>query len=151
MQLRSRQLFKPISCLIIGAIVVALLIFPVINRAGIENELVALDLLPKPEKMTELYFTENASLPSSATSNRVIRFAFVIHNLETTDYKYDYEVSVNVNSTRQIVNSGKVSVKNNKYYVKSEQFNLMNSSGRQEVVVELINLHQSIDFWIGNG
>jgi len=57
---------------------------------------------------------------------------------------------MNINSIRHIVDSGKVLVKNNQYYVKNEKFNLMNSPGRQEVVVELIHLHQSIDFWIGN-
>ena len=88
-------------------------------------------------------------MPGSATSKQEISFAFVIHNLETTDYQYVYEVSVNVNGTRHIVDSGKVVVKNNQYYVKNEQFSLMGSPGRQEVVVELTNMQQSIDFWIG--
>jgi len=135
----------------IGVILVTgMIIFFNLNKASIYNEFVTLDLIPKPEKMTELYFNDSANLPGSATSNQVISFAFVIHNLETTDYQYVYEVSMNVNSIRHIVDSGKILVKNNQYYVKNEKFNLMNSSGRQEVVVELINLHQSIDFWIGN-
>src|SRR5205085_2885299 len=99
---------------------------------------------------TELYFNDPVHLLGSATSNQAISFAFVIHNLEAADYQYVYEVSVSVNGTRHIVDSGKVLVKNNQYYVKNEEFNLMNSHGRQEVAVELIDLHQSIDFWIGN-
>lgn len=146
-----KQLFKLTSLLMIGVIVVAgMIIFYNLNRTSIQNALVALDLIPKPEKMTELYFNDPAHLPSSATSNQIISLAFVIHNLETTDYQYVYEVSVNVNGIRHIVDRGKVLVKNNQYYVKNENFNLMNSPGRQEVVVELTNLHQSIDFWIGN-
>lgn len=143
-----KQLFK----LTIGLILVAgMIILLNLYRASIYNELDNLDLIPKPEKMTELYFNDSANLPSSATSsNRLISFAFVIHNLETTDYQYAYEVSVNLNGTRHIVDSGKILVKNNQYYVKDEELNLMNSPGSQEVVVELINLHQSIDFWIGN-
>src|SRR6266849_8206713 len=147
----SKQLFKLISLSMIGVILVTgMIIFFNLNKASIYNEFVTLDLIPKPEKMTELYFNDSANLPGSATSNQVISFAFVIHNLETTDYQYVYEVSMNVNSIKHIVDSGKILVKNNQYYVKNEKFNLMNSSGRQEVVVELINLHQSIDFWIGN-
>ena len=126
-----------------------MLIFFNLNRASVYNELVTLDLIPKPEKLTELYFNNNAKLPSSATNNQVISFTFVIHNLETTDYRYSYDVSVNINGTRHIVDSGNVLVKNNQYSVKNEKFNLMNSSGRQEVVVELTNKRQSIDFWIG--
>jgi hypothetical protein len=144
-----KQLFKLIFLLMVGVIlVVGMLIFFNVNRTSIQNVLVTLDLIPKSEKLTELYFNDNANLPSSETSNQVISFAFVIHNLETTDYQYVYEVSVNLNGTKHIVDSGKVLVKNNQYYVNNEKFNLMNSPGRQEVVVELTNKHQSIDFWV---
>ncbi len=271
MHLTSKRLFKLTSLLIIGVmLVVGTFVFINLYRVSIYNELVALDLIPKPEKMTELYFNDIASLPSSETSNQAngtyngtiydesshvrtslsltmvsrvigarqnqgeiigylalgsglqgsgpfsgtiddaakylrltvtdsaghakfffegamqsggrlsgdyyqcspdsiqdsqcgqasggygtwhlvpaLNFTFVIHNLETTDYQYTYEVSENVNGTRRIVDSGKVLVKNNQYYVKNEEFTLMDSPGRQEVVVKLINSHQSIDLWIG--
>jgi len=258
-----KQLFKLVSLLLIGVtLVVGMLVFYNLNRVSIYNQLVSLDLIPKPEKMTELYFNDSANLPSSETSNQAtgtyigtvddlssnvstslsltgvrqsqgkitgylvlgsglqgsgplsgtidaakhlqltvtdstghakfffegamqsaislsgdyyqcspnstqnsqcsrassgygiwslvlaLSFAFVIHNLETTDYQYAYQVSVNLNGTRHIVDSGIVLVKNNQYYVKNETFNLMNSPGRQEVVVELTNKQQSIDFWV---
>ena len=150
MHLTSKQLFKLASLLMIGVtLVVGMLIFFNLNRASIYNELVSLDLIPKPEKLTELYFNDNANLPDSATGNQVISFVFVIHNLETTDYRYAYVVSVNANGTRHIVDSGNVLVKNNQSYVKNEMFNLLNSPGSQEVVVELTNKQQSIDFWTG--
>ncbi|HMH10038.1 MAG TPA: hypothetical protein VK553_04970 [Candidatus Nitrosopolaris rasttigaisensis] len=149
MHLTIKQLFKLASLLIGVIVVVGMLIFFSLNRASVYNELVTLDLIPKPEKLTELYFNNNANLPSSVTSNQVISFAFVIHNLETTDFQYTYDVSMNANGTRYIVDSGNVLVKNNQYYVKNEQFNLMNLTGSQEVVVELTNKQQSIDFWIG--
>ena len=150
MRLANRRLFKLASVLVIGVtlVVTALIVFN-LNKASIDNELVALDLIPKPEKLTELYFNNSAHLPDSAKSNPVISFSFVIHNLETTDYTYVYEVTVNANGTRHIVDSGKVVVKNNQYSVKNEQFSLMSSHGRQEVVVELTDMQQSIDFWIG--
>lgn len=146
----SKRLFKLISFLMIGVILVAgMTIFYNFNRTSIDNALATLDLIPKPEKLTELFFQDSANLPGSATSNQEIRFAFVIHNLESTDYQYVYEVSVNLNGSRHAIDGGKVLVKNNQYYVKNEKFNPMDSAGRQEVVVELIYLHQSIDFWIG--
>jgi|SRR5450755_185403 hypothetical protein len=150
MHLTMKQFFKLAPWLIGVALVVGMLIFFNLNRAFIDNELITLDLVPKPEKLTELYFNNNASLPDAVTRNQAISFAFVIHNLETTDYQYAYNVSVNAHGTRHIVDSGNVLVKNNQYYVKSEKFNLMNSPGRQEVVVELTNKQQSIDFWIGS-
>ncbi len=108
---------------------VGMLIFFSVNSAFVYNELVTLDLLPKPEKLTELYFNNNA--PGSATGNQKISFAFVIHNLETTDCQYVYDVSVNAKGTRHVVDSGRVLVKNNQYYIKNEKFNLMSSLGRQ--------------------
>jgi hypothetical protein len=262
MRLTIKQLFKLASLLLGLVLVVVMLILFNLNRANIYNELVSLDLIPKPEKLTELYFKDIANLPDSETSNQItgtydgtihdlssnvstslsltgvrqsqgkitgylvlgsglqgsgpfsgtidtakhlqlivtdsaghakfffegamqsaislggnyyqcspnsirksqcsrapsgygiwslllaVSFAFVIHNLETTDYQYVYDVSVNLNGTRHIVDSGKVLVKDNQYYVKNEKFNLMDSPGRQEVVVELINMPESIDFWI---
>jgi hypothetical protein len=149
MRLTNQRLFKLSSALGIGVtLIVGVLIFFNLNAAAINNELVALDLVPKPEKLTELYFNNSANLPASATGDQAISFSFVIHNLEAANYQYVYEVSVNANGTRRIVDSGKVLVKNNQYYVKNEQFNLLSSPGRQEVVVALTNMQQSIDFWI---
>src|SRR5450759_2491273 len=150
MHLTIKQLFKLASLLIGVTLVVGMLIFFNLNRASVYNELVALYIIPQPEKLTELYFNNNANLPSSAKSNQIVSFAFVIHNLETTDYQYVYNVDVIANGTRHTVDSGNVLVKNNQFYLKSEKFNLMNSPGSQEVIVELTNKQQSIDFWIGN-
>jgi hypothetical protein len=147
--LTTRQLIKLTSLLLIAVILIGgMLIFFNFNKTSIEDELVTLDLLPKPEKLTELYFDQNANLPTSARSNQAISFTFVIHNLETTDFQYVYDVVVKANGTKHIVDSGSVLVKNNQYYVKNEKFNLMNSPGRQQVVVELTNKQQSIDFWM---
>jgi hypothetical protein len=147
MHLTMKQLFKPVFLSIGVTLIVGMLMFFNGNRAAVNNELMTLDLIPKPEKLTELYFNNNADLPGTAT--QVIRFAFVIHNLETTDYQYVYVVSVNANGTRHIVDSGNVLVKNNQYYVKNEQFKSYHAPGSQEVVIELTNKQQSIDFWIG--
>ena len=151
MRTTTKQLFKRASLLVGAVLVVEMLFFLNVNRASIYDKLVTFDLIPKPEKMTELYFNNNADLPDSATSNQEIHFAFVIHNLETTDYQYVYEVSVIANGMRHIVDRGNVLAKDNQYYVRNEEINLMNAPGRREVVVELINMHQSIDFWVEEG
>ncbi len=149
MHLTNKQLFKLASLLIGLAFVIAMLIFINLNRASVYNELFALDLIPKPEKLTELYFIDHASLPSTVASNQEISFAFVIHNLEMTDYQYTYDVFVDANGALQIADSGKVLVEDNQYYVKTEKFTLIRSSERQKIMVELTNKQQSIDFWIG--
>jgi|SRR5438876_11069834 len=150
MRITTKQLFKLVPLLIGVLLVSGVLIFFNLNRTSVDNELAALDLIPKPEKLTELYFNNNANLPDAVT-NKPVSVAFVIHNLETTDFQYVYNVSVNVNGTRHVVDSGSVLVKNNQYYTKDEKFNLLHVSGSQEVVIELTNKRQSIDFWIRGG
>ena len=150
MRTTTKQLFKRASLLVGAVLVVEMLFFLNVNRASIYDKLVTFDLIPKPEKMTELYFNNNADLPDSATSNQEIHFAFVIHNLETTDYQYIYVVFVTTSGTTHIVDRGTVLVKNNQYHVKNEKFHLMQSLGRQKVTVELTNKQQAIDFWIGD-
>lgn len=143
------RLFKLVPLLLGVIVVVGAIIFFNLNSAALYHELAALDLVPKPERLTELYFNDSANLPATAKKNQVIKFAFVIHNLEATDYPYVYRVSVMAHGTSRIVDSGKVVVKNNQYYVKDERITFVNVSGSQEVLVELINKHQSIDFWLG--
>lgn len=128
-------------------VVVVTLIFLNSNRDFIYNELVAFDLIPRPEKLTELYFN-TVDLPVSVTSNQEIRFAFVIHNLEMTNYRYIYVVFVNTHGTRHIIDRGTVLVQSDRYYVKNEKLLLVQSLERRNVIVELTNKQQSIDFWI---
>lgn len=147
MHLTTRKIFKRAFLLIGVIVVVVTLIFFNSNKVSIYNELVAFDLIPKPEKLTELYFN-TVDLPDSVTTDQEIRFAFVIHNLEMTNYQYSYVVFVNTHGTRYIVDRGTVLVQNNQYYVKNEQFRLVHSLERRNVTVQLTNKQESIDFWI---
>jgi hypothetical protein len=124
-----------------------MLIFLNLNRASIYNELVAFNLVPRPEKLTELYFN-TVDLPDAVTANQEIHFAFVIHNLETMNYQYTYVVLVNTHGTRHIIDHGTVLVLSNQYYIKKVEIRLARSSEKRNVIVELTNKQQSIDFWI---
>jgi hypothetical protein len=149
MHVTMKQVFKQAPLLIGVAIVVGTLVFFNMNKALVYNELMALDLIPKPEKLTELYFTNGANLPTSPTNNQVISFTFVIHNLETTDYQYDYDVIVEANGKKSTIDRGQLFIKNNQYYARSEKFKFKKINGSQEVIVELTNKRQSVDFWLG--
>lgn len=144
----NNQLFKLTSLLLVLGLTVVIIILLNINSAAVYNELVSLDLVPKSEKLTELYFDNSADLPASVTGNQTISFTFVVHNLETTDYQYTYDVVVIANGGRHVVDGGIVLVKKNQSFIKKEEIPVENSPGRQDVVVELVNLRQSIDFWV---
>ena len=147
MHLTTRQIFKRAPLCIGVIIIVGMLIFLNLNRASIYNELVAFNLVPMPEKLTELYFN-TVDLPDAVPANQKMHFAFVIHNLEATNYQYTYVVLMNTHGMRHIIDRGTVLVQNNQYYVKKVEFHLAWSSEKQNIIVELTNKHQSIDFWI---
>lgn len=148
MYLQNRYFLKVFFLLTGVVLITGMVIFFSLNKAVIYDGLTNLDLIPRPEKLTELYFDNSDNLPHSVSGNRVVSFVFVIHNLETSDYRYTYEVSINVNNTRYIVDKGTLLVLNNQYYAKKEQFRIKNFSENQDIVIELTNKHQSIDFWL---
>jgi hypothetical protein len=149
MYLTAKSLFKRasifIALLVLGGVA---LIFFNTHKAFLYNELAAFDLIPKAENFTELYFNKNATLPGATIGNQEIRFTFVIHNLETTDTHYIYVVSVMAYGQRYTIDRENVMVKTNHYYIKNEHLRLIKVSGKQEIIVELTNKHQSIDFWV---
>ena len=149
MRVETRQLSKRILVVLGVPLAVGILIFVNVQRTFIHNALTALYLIPQPEKLTELYFENGANLSNIPTNSKQVSFSFVVHNLETADYQYTYNVSVYANGTKHLVDRGSILIKDNQYYVKAEKLALLNVSGRQEVVVELTNKQQMIDFWVG--
>lgn len=60
------------------------------NASAITHQLRTWKLLPEPERLTELYFSNHAKLPTTYTTGQTQTVDFAIHNLEyrTVDYKY---------------------------------------------------------------
>jgi hypothetical protein len=149
MQETKRRFFK-ITALAVGIVVlVGMLLSVNVNRKAIVSELATLNLVPMPEKLTELYFDDGANLPRVASKGQVVAFAFVIHNLEASDYRYLYKVTVSSKDKKLVVDSGSVLVGDTRYYRRDERVKLLDLPGLQEIVVELTNKKQAIDFWVG--
>ena len=149
MRVETRQLSKRILLVLGVVFAVGLLIFINVQRTAIHDILTALYLIPQPERLTELYFENGANLSNIPANSNGVSFSFVVHNLEAADYHYTYNVSVYANGTKHVVDSGNILVKDNQYYVKAEKLALTNVSGGQEIIVELTNKQQMIDFWVG--
>ncbi len=113
------------------------------------KDAIALATSAKPETFTELYFEDHLSLPSKITYYEDNRFTFTIHNLENKDMDYPYEVYVDVNGERQIIEKASVFVESGEYKTIDEDFTITLPTARAEVVVNLMGKNQQIDFWIG--
>ena len=109
---------------------------------------VALATTVKPETFTELYFENHLSLPSTIIYGEDNNFKFTIHNLENKDMNYPYEVYINLNGEKQLIDQSSVFVKSNAYKTINEDFTISLPTARVEVIANLINKNQQIDFWI---
>lgn len=102
----------------------------------------------QPEAFTELYFKDNLSLPTRVIPKHPYFFQFTIHNLEGEDMEYSYAVYIKVRQNKLNFDKGKIFVKNNEYQTFQEKFSATSILSNSEVVVNLINKNQQIDFWI---
>ncbi len=103
----------------------------------------------KPETFTELYFEDHLSLPNKVTLFKENNFKFTIHNLENKDMVYIYEVYIDVNREKQIIDKNSVLIKNNEYKTITEDFTITVPTQRVKVVINLIGKNQQIHFWMG--
>lgn len=130
-------------------IVFLLLIFIVgiVNKDLIRSQLDRWNLLPKPEKFTELYFDNHQQLPSIIKEDKEYTFRFVTHNLEHETLKYDYEVKIASESSK-LLDKGSFILKHNQSKVIKEKLSLHTSIPKTKIEVNLINKGQKIHFWI---
>ena len=62
---------------------------------------------------------------------------------------YPYEVYIEVNGEKQSIDKSSVSIKNNEYKTIAQTFIITTQIQRAEIVVNLIDKKQQIDFWMG--
>ena len=123
--------------------------FIVVDCVPSVKEALILATTVKPETFTELYFEDHLSLPNKVTLFKEDNFKFTIHNLENKDMEYPYEVYIDVNREKQMIDKNSVLIKNNEYKTISEDFTITITMQRVKVVVNLINKNQQIHFWMG--
>ncbi|HVZ10874.1 MAG TPA: hypothetical protein VG941_00385 [Candidatus Paceibacterota bacterium] len=102
-------------------------------------------LLPQPERFTELYFNDPASLPYTAARSSRLGFSFTIHNLEGSDQDYHYVVSfVPDTGVATIIDQNIRRIAADGSAIVTESYIYPGTVGR--VVVELPDLDQSLHF-----
>jgi hypothetical protein len=116
------------------------------NVPSIRNAVVRATTV-KPEAFTELYFEDHNNLPKTIEKGKEYSFSFTIHNLEYKDVEYPYIVYLQIDSEKVILDSGKLSLRNDEYKSQEEDFGPLYNL-RTQIVVELPNENQQIDFWM---
>lgn len=95
--------------------VVGLGIIALLNASAIIGQMDAWQLLPRPQRLTELYFSDLHKIPSSADRGTKQDVAFTLHNLEhaTTTYNYKIVAVTSDNRNAQVLDTGDIRLDNN--------------------------------------
>lgn len=142
---------------IIGSLVLTLLfafgIYYIYTYIPGVKEAVSLATTVKPETFTELYFENHLQLPPAVVLNQENKFSFTLHNLEYQDMTYPYEVYISClnpgcNGDKQLIDKGTVALHQDEYKTVPESFTLTLPTGRVQVIANLIDKNQQIDFWV---
>ena len=105
-------------------------------------------LLPEPEKLTELYFTNPNNLPASYTPGSTQTVKFTTHNLEYATTKYLYTITeVNMsNNQSQTLSYGSFVLPQNGYEKEAVNINTVDLGQKVKIAVNLIKQNESIDY-----
>lgn len=122
-------------------------LYNLVTRVPSISNVITLATTHQPEKFTELYFEDHINLPKIITRWKQYSFVFTVHNLENQNMDYAYEVYLQRDEQKIIIDSGEFSLKDNEFKsVKVDLGPLKNLQSK--IVVELMNKNQSIDFWM---
>jgi hypothetical protein len=137
---------KQVTLIVIIAAFAAVILLYLIRTtvyAGLNN----LDLIPQPERFTELYFEDASNLPRMTVAKQPIEFAFTIHNLEGVTTTYPYSVYLKYPfANNDVLVSSTITLADNATTTIPIQYVFPATNEQVEVVVDLTSLNQSIDF-----
>ena len=147
MSARKDKLIKiGMSWLTVCLIIIWLVLFFVYMPNFREKVVSALSV--KPESFTELYFEDHLNLPDTVSLTEENSFEFTIHNLENKEMEYPYEVYIDIDGGKNIIETNTIVLKREEYYTISENFSITSPIEKARVVVNLIDKKQQIGFWI---
>jgi hypothetical protein len=119
-------------------------------QPAIFNQLNRWSLLPEPQKLTELYFTQPENLPSTYLPSQNEKISFTVHNLErrTMTYRYIIAEQPQDGSRQQTVASSTFTLRQGQYQPVSFTGQLIDMGAHVKVVVELPVVHESIGYTV---
>jgi hypothetical protein len=103
----------------------------------------------QPEAYTELYFTDPNSLPSSAQNGQTVPVNFTVHNVESRNMLYTYNIELTTPTGQTtIVSHEQFAVARGDTLNIVSDATLPSSAGRDEVNVVLVGMPESIHYWV---
>lgn len=113
---------------------------------------IAAALTPRPENFTELFFEDHLRLPKTLPQGETATFSFTIHNVEHQSMNYPVEISTTPESasgSATIIAEKEVILAHDESRTVPISFTLpLGESHREKIMVRLVNLDQTIHFWV---
>lgn len=132
-------------------LVVLLFVFLWTQQQFVWAQIKNFNLVPIPERFTELYFNDYSSLPRKTVAKEFISFSFIIHNLEGATTTYPYSVYFQYPDGYKVVFAADaITLADGQYQTIIASHTWLASDLQGKVVAELNNLNQHIDFILPN-
>jgi hypothetical protein len=142
-----------VAYILIGVVILGGILIGILEATPIRNQLNVWKLLPEPERLTELYFNNNAQLPTHYIPGQPQKTSFTVHNLEYQNTAYFYTVTAvpDGSTTSTALANGVLSLAQNQSVTTPITVTLPDLGPRVKVVVKLSNENESIDYWVTKG
>jgi hypothetical protein len=121
-------------CGVLAAVIAVFVLYG--QRGAVYAALDSLMVIPRPERLSELYFV--TPLPKTATvAGNTVSFSFVIHNLEGEDLMYTYHVYASSDSSDIPIDSATVSITSGQFKTITESYTFNTSTDQVTFMVEM--------------
>jgi len=96
-------------------------------------------LMPRPQRLTELYFADHRHLPTSLRPGATVKLAFTVHNLEQQPTSYHYRMTAMslVNSAEQPLGAGVFTIASDEYKTMAQNITVPLITARSAIKVTL--------------
>jgi len=138
----SRGRYNALITLLAGLVILGLLIF----NYGAVSEALSPYFTRKPERLTELFFTDYGSLPKFMDAGHRYQFDFTVVNHENQNHTYLYRVTAIEDTQSTILTSGQISVKDGASAKKEIFFTPTLPGKKDKIIVDLLDKNQRITF-----
>jgi uncharacterized membrane protein len=88
----------------VAVLALFLIVVGISQRQAIYDQLYDWELIPRPERLTELYFTDHTNLPTTYKPDETQIVKFTVRNLEYRDTDYTYAVTVQNENSEEPLN-----------------------------------------------
>lgn len=131
-----------------------------VNWPRLNTQLHAWNLLPNPERLTELYYSDHLNLPTTYRPGVTQTFAFTVHNLEYRPTDYHFAITAETDSDAQPLGQGDITLNHDGSYQQSMTVTPPELGDRVKIVTtltfegielgsrDLSDQTQTIHYWV---